>query len=123
MGRLGVGEFAILFILVLCYFIPSLIASNRRIANKALLIVLNLLAGWTVIGWIVCLIWSLTGRKEFDPTTVIVNTYATTQTGEVNTSQEDFSKTMDNIQKLKDLLDSGAITPEEFERQKGRILG
>lgn len=44
----------------LAYFIPSLIARVRHHHNTMAIITLNLLLGWTVVGWIGALIWSLT---------------------------------------------------------------
>lgn len=40
------------------YFLPSIIGRNKR--NFAAIFVLNLLLGWTLVGWIVALIWALT---------------------------------------------------------------
>lgn len=50
-----------LIALALCvalYFLPSIIGRDKR--NFAAIFILNLLLGWTVIGWIVALIWALT---------------------------------------------------------------
>ena len=38
------------------YFVPSLIAAGRK--NAGLIFFLNLVAGWTVAGWIACYIWA-----------------------------------------------------------------
>jgi hypothetical protein len=48
------------------YFLPSLIALLRGARDGAAIIVINLLLGWTVIGWIATLIWSLAGAKRDD---------------------------------------------------------
>lgn len=39
------------------YFIPSIIAFNKK--NASSIIALNLLLGWTFIGWVVSLVWAL----------------------------------------------------------------
>lgn len=49
--------FAIL--LLLLYFLPSLIAGLRSHNNLNSVFALNLLLGWTVLGWVVALVWSL----------------------------------------------------------------
>lgn len=56
----------ILFFVVglLVYFLPSFIASNRNHQSKVAIIVLNILVGWTALGWIIALIWSLTGTSR-----------------------------------------------------------
>jgi hypothetical protein len=42
------------------YLLPSLIASAKKRKNSGAILLLNLLLGWTVIGWIVALIWAAT---------------------------------------------------------------
>jgi Superinfection immunity protein len=51
------------------YFLPSFI--GRRKQNFGAIFVLNLLLGWTLIGWVVALVWAV--AKETAPTQVIVN--------------------------------------------------
>lgn len=46
------------FLLVL-YLIPGLLAYSLGCRNWRGILVLNLLLGWTVIGWLVMLIWAL----------------------------------------------------------------
>jgi Superinfection immunity protein len=41
------------------YFAPAIIGGRRRVANQGSVIVVNLLLGWTVIGWIVALAMAL----------------------------------------------------------------
>ena len=41
------------------YFIPSIVAVRRNHRSKGGIMVLNLLLGWTFIGWIGALVWSL----------------------------------------------------------------
>jgi len=40
------------------YFLPTLIAFLRQHKNKLAIFLLNLLLGWTVLGWVVSLVWS-----------------------------------------------------------------
>lgn len=44
---------------IAAYFLPSIIAGSRKKRNAAAIFVLNLLAGWTLIGWVGALVWSL----------------------------------------------------------------
>lgn len=37
------------------YFLPSIVALNRKVANKWSVVVINTLLGWTLIGWAVAL--------------------------------------------------------------------
>jgi hypothetical protein len=41
------------------YFLPSALAVARKHRNRSALFLLNLCAGWTVIGWVICLIWAV----------------------------------------------------------------
>lgn len=43
----------------LVYFIPALIAARRGHPNATAIVVLNAIAGWTFLGWVSALTWSL----------------------------------------------------------------
>lgn len=49
-------------ILAVVYCVPWIVARSRRHRNTGAIIATNLLLGWTAIGWIVALIWSLTAN-------------------------------------------------------------
>jgi hypothetical protein len=49
--------------LVLAYFLPSLVAVARGHQSLLEIVTCNLLLGWTVLGWIVAFIWSLTAAR------------------------------------------------------------
>jgi hypothetical protein len=51
-------------IAALCYFIPSIIALARSHHNGFAIFLTNLLLGWTLIGWIVALIWACTASER-----------------------------------------------------------
>lgn len=56
---LNIVVFAVLFVgFFVLYFLPSLIGARKRNTNA--IFALNLLLGWTVIGWIAALVWALT---------------------------------------------------------------
>lgn len=48
------------FMVVGVYLLPALIAMARGHNNAFAIFILNLLFGWTFVGWGVALIWSLT---------------------------------------------------------------
>lgn len=50
--------FAILFSNI--YLLPTICAWNRRHRNDRAIFVLNLLLGWTLIGWILAMVWAWT---------------------------------------------------------------
>lgn len=45
------------------YFLPHIIAAARDHHNRIAIFCLNLLAGWTILGWFAALIWSLTAVR------------------------------------------------------------
>lgn len=49
-----------LVIVLLLYFVPSVVAFVRGHHNKWAIFALNLLLGWTFLGWIGALVWSFT---------------------------------------------------------------
>ena len=53
----------IIVITALIYFIPTVICLIRKHTYKLYIICLNIILGWTLIGWIVCLIWSFIDNK------------------------------------------------------------
>ena len=54
-----IGSFIGIFIVTLIYFLPSVIAFFRDRKNGCAIFALNLLGGWTFIGWLVALIWAI----------------------------------------------------------------
>jgi hypothetical protein len=47
-------------IFVTVYFFPSIIAYYKDKRNRGAILALNLLLGFTFIGWVVALVWALT---------------------------------------------------------------
>jgi hypothetical protein len=50
----------LLLVLLPASFLPSIIAFGRRHHNRYAILALNVLLGWTLVGWAVALVWSLT---------------------------------------------------------------
>ena len=52
--------FPIVFAMGLCiYFVPTIVALSRKHLQKTAIILLNIFLGWTFIGWVVALVWSV----------------------------------------------------------------
>ena len=52
---------AVVGAIVLClYFLPTIIGFLRNKRNKMAMFALNFFLGWTLVGWVVSLVWSLT---------------------------------------------------------------
>ena len=51
---------------LLVYFAPFIVARSRAVNNVPQIFVLNLFLGWTLLGWVLALIWALKPvEKEF----------------------------------------------------------
>jgi hypothetical protein len=48
------------------YFCPTIVAYQRSHRNALPIAVLNLLAGWTFLGWVAALVWALTRESRSD---------------------------------------------------------
>lgn len=44
---------------IVLYFLPTFVAMLTKNKNVPSIFILNLLLGWTLIGWIIALIWSV----------------------------------------------------------------
>lgn len=53
-----------LAVLLVIYFLPTIVASQRGIAGTGGVVVLNLFLGWTLLGWVVALAWAYGGAKR-----------------------------------------------------------
>lgn len=85
------------------YFLPYIIAHYKLHQQQTAIFVLNLFAGWTVIAWIICLVWAFTTKKD-EKIVATINSNAK------------------QIEEYKDLLDKGIITEEEFTEKKKQLL-
>lgn len=139
----------ILFVLVVPYFLPTIIAILRQKTNTGSIFALNLFLGWSLIGWVVALIWALSSDNLRNQTVIVNNmppapagpaptasapsyeykgvqlqrpsTAKTATTGSQHTDAGQPDK-FDQLRKLKQLLDEGVLTREEFEKQKSKLL-
>jgi hypothetical protein len=60
-GMLGL---AMLLVMALLYVLPSLIAWKRKHKSTGGIVALNVLTGWTFIGWLIALVWSLSSPRD-----------------------------------------------------------
>ena len=54
----------LLLLMVIPYFIPTIVAINRNMHNKGSIIVVNVFLGWTLIGWVVALAMACGSNKS-----------------------------------------------------------
>lgn len=42
------------------YVLPGIVAYSRHKKNKGAILLLDLLLGWTLVGWVAAMVWSVT---------------------------------------------------------------
>jgi len=92
------------------YFIPAFIGRNKR--DSMGITLLNIFLGWSVLGWIGALIWAITSERK-DAPLIYHNPFQPVATPVSPTEQ---------LMEYKKLLDAGAITQDEYEIQKMKLL-
>jgi len=136
-----------LFVSLFIYFLPFVISifTGNRTGSVFLI---NLLLGWTFIGWVWAFIWAFTSEGKTEQ--IIINnnvsndrtinpiiSYPITEnnhnltnpqfiqkiqtqlgTSDIKSHQEKINQ----LQQLKQLLDASILTQEEFNNQKSKIL-
>lgn len=86
------------------YFLPTIIARKKSFALQ--LFLLNLLLGWTFLGWVISLVWAFKKEKVQVQVDNPLNTDAIAE-----------------LEKLNQLRISGVLTEDEFVAQKQKIMG
>jgi Superinfection immunity protein len=59
----GIAGLIALSIGLLLYLIPTLVAYSCSHHQATAIFALNLLLGWTVLGWMISLVWGLTATR------------------------------------------------------------
>ncbi len=52
---------------VVPYLVPTVVAAYRDLPDKHAIFFLNLLLGWTVIGWLAALVWACSSTSTAQP--------------------------------------------------------
>lgn len=49
----------LIMVVLAIYFIPSIVAATRDTPRRGAIFALNLFLGWTLVGWVIALVWAL----------------------------------------------------------------
>lgn len=101
-------------VLLVGYFVPTIVAEARRHHNRMAILVVNLFFGWTLLGWVICLAWSL-----MRPSPQQVSGSQTVKGSLPQVSKPD---AVDRLERLAKLREQNVLTEEEFQSQKTGIL-
>lgn len=52
-------------VLLVVYFVPSIVAASRSLKRARSIAFINLVLGWTLVGWVLALCWAV-ARTERD---------------------------------------------------------
>jgi type VI protein secretion system component VasK len=123
-----IGVLILLVFALWIYFIPTFVAFKRNHPNRLLILVLNLLVGSTLIGWIIALIWatrsahlSPSGEDRKNGGESGLNIFANDQP-QAHTENSKVSIPVSDLERLALLRSQGMLTDEEFKEQKQRLL-
>lgn len=108
MLELGLG-IVFLFLIIATYFLPSFNAFSRKHPDRWPIFMLDLFLGWTLIGWVVSLVWSVSPITSPDMARV------------PSQSQPEDDK-YQKLEKIGSLMEKGLLTESEFEAEKAKIL-
>ncbi|MCD7785618.1 MAG: superinfection immunity protein [Oscillospiraceae bacterium] len=50
---------ALLVALIALYFLPTILAVRKDHSSKTIIILINVFLGWSFLGWVAALVWSL----------------------------------------------------------------
>ena len=53
-----------LALMFLAYWIPTLLAYHWNHKHRLAILVTNFFLGWTMLGWVIILIWACTNNRE-----------------------------------------------------------
>jgi hypothetical protein len=99
-------------VLFVVYFIPAIVAILGRHRRWLLITLIDVLFGWTVIGWFIA-IALLATRRRAEP---VVSQVTPPMASTANSRAE-------QLERLAALRDRGALTDEEFATEKAKLLG
>ena len=107
-GSSPVAGFILLAIAFVAYFLPTFIASRREHPNGTGIFLLNLFLGWTFIGWLAALIWSVSAINKPEAAPVKM--------------EAPIDPKYKQLETLAALRDKGVLTEAEFEAEKLKVL-
>ena len=60
---IGFPELLVMLVVFVPYFLPTIIAVSRKKTNIVGIVLTNVLLGWTVVGWIIALVWAVSTER------------------------------------------------------------
>ena len=77
------------------YFLPTIVGRNKR--NATAILMLNLFLGWTVIGWVIALVWAFTNDTQVQKVVYVETEKEKKNNDEKTYTKEELQKMLDNM--------------------------
>jgi hypothetical protein len=123
--------FLVVFVLVIAiiYIAPSIVAFRRNHPNRWIIMVINVAFGGTIIGWGIAMVWAMRAAHRIGSTSsggesglnLFINDVKRIQL--VDPPPLPQTSTVQELERLHDLLVRGAISQVEFDGLKAKLLG
>ena len=104
--------------LIALYFLPLIVAQARGHRQTTAIFILNLLLGWTLLGWVAALVWACTNPAPVTRPQPVVLEREPFRSPALSHAQQ-----VEEIGRFASMRDDGTITEEEFTAKKRMILG
>jgi len=59
----GIAVVLVLLIVLLVYFLPTMVAQGRGHRQATPIFLVNIFLGWTFLGWVAALVWASTAQE------------------------------------------------------------
>jgi hypothetical protein len=93
------------------YFLPTIIANQRKARSRFLIFALNLLLGWTLIGWIVALVWAMESYSKYEEIDAVNPVPKPVPPDHITL-----------LERLARLREIGALDEDEFVEEKRKVI-
>lgn len=67
MNDKGAEGLSLIALWLIAYFLPTIVSQTRSHHNTLAIFILNLLAGWTILGWVIAIVWACTRAQPQQP--------------------------------------------------------
>lgn len=124
-GLNGFGKFVSLSFFVAApalYFLPTIEGALRSQPNQTSIAIVNLLLGWTLVGWVVAMAWACKSQAAV-PVAVAPRPTAHPIEPSPLGAAAPAASVADELSKLAALKDRGILSQDEFDAQKAKVLG
>jgi len=105
---------------LIIYFLPSIVAVKAKRKNALPIMALNILLGWTFLGWLGSLIWALMPPKDDPPVIAPVIVEKRDPAPQVSVPSSD--DIVEKLAKAAELHSAGRLSDAEFGDLKKRLL-